>query len=84
MDVDVTDLLNKHFGVKEKMLKDRIVLLDEEIKKHTAYCGRLYKELAIVGSPLADRTDYDAALKRLNLMLAERHVIEEMISSGNP
>jgi len=66
------------------MLKDRIVLLDEEIKKHTAYCGMLYKELAIVGSPLADRTDYDAALKRLNLMLAERHVIEEMINSGHP
>ena len=84
MAVDVTDLLNKHFGVKEIMLKDRIVLLDEEIKKHTAYCGMLYKELAIVGSSLADRTDYDAALARLNTMLAERHVIEEMIRSGHP
>ena len=84
MDVDVTDLLNKHFGVKEIMLKDRILLLDEEIKKHTAYCGTLYKELAIVRSPLADRTDYDAALARLNTMLAERHVIAEMISSGHP
>jgi hypothetical protein len=66
------------------MLKDRIVLLEEEIKKHTARCGMLYKELAVVGSPLADRKDYDAALKQLNLMLAERHVIEEMISSGHP
>ena len=66
------------------MLKDRIVLLDEEIKKHTAYCGRLYKELAIVNWAMTDRTEYDAALARLNTMLAERHVIEEMISSGHP
>ena len=84
MDVDVTDLLNKHFGVKEIMLKDRILLLDEEIKKHTAYCGMLYKELAIVNWAVTDRTEYDAALARLNIMLAERHVIAEMISSGHP
>ncbi len=66
------------------MLKDRILLLDEEIKKHTAYCGMLYKELAIVNWAITDRTEYDSALARLNLMLAERHVIEEMISSGHP
>ena len=66
------------------MLKDRILLLDEEIKKHTNYCGLLYKELAITNWILADRTEYDAALARLNLMLAERHVIAEMISSGHP
>ena len=66
------------------MLKDRILLLDEEIKKHTTYCGLLYKELAITNWVLTDRTEYDAALARLNLMLAERHVIIEMISSGHP
>ena len=66
------------------MLKDRILLLDEEIKKHTTYCGLLYKELAITNWILTDRTEYDAALARLNLMLAERHVIVEMISSGHP
>jgi len=66
------------------MLKDRILLLNEEIKKHTAYCGMLYKELAIVNWTISDRTEYDSALARLNLMLAERHVIEEMISSGHP
>ena len=66
------------------MLKDRILLLDEEIKKHTVYCGMLYKELAITNWILVDRTEYDAALARLNLMLAERHVIAEMISSGHP
>ena len=66
------------------MLKDRILLLDEEIKKHTAYCGMLYKDLAIVTWAITDRTEYDSALARLNLMLAERHVIEEMISSGHP
>ena len=66
------------------MLKDRILLLDEEIKKHTNHCGLLYKELAITNWVLTDRTEYDAALARLNLMLAERHVIIEMISSGHP
>jgi hypothetical protein len=66
------------------MLKDRILLLDEEIKKHTHYCGLLYKELAITNWVLADRTEYDAALARLNLMLTEQHVIEEMIRSGHP
>jgi hypothetical protein len=66
------------------MLKDRILLLDEEIKKHTAYCGMLYKELAITNWLVSDRTEYDSALAQLNLMLAERHVIEEMISSGHP
>ena len=66
------------------MLKDRILLLDEEIKKHTAYCGMLYKELAITNWLISDRTEYDAALARLNLMLAERHVIDEMIRAGNP
>jgi len=66
------------------MLKDRILLLDEEIKKHTNYCGLLYKELAITNWILADRTEYDAALARLNLMLAERHVIDDMIRSGHP
>ena len=84
MNERVTDLLNKQFGVKEIMLKDRIVLLDEEIKKHTAYCGMLYKELAIVNWIVEGRTEYDAALARLNIMLAERHVIAEMISSGHP
>jgi hypothetical protein len=84
MAVDVDELLNRHFGVKEIMLKDRIVLLDEEIKKHTAYCGMLYKELAIVNWIVEGRTEYDAALARLNIMLAERHVIEEMIRSGHP
>ena len=66
------------------MLKDRILLLDKEIKKHTNHCGLLYKELAITNWILTDRTEYDAALARLNLMLAERHVIAEMISSGHP
>jgi hypothetical protein len=66
------------------MLKDRILLLNEEIKKHTDYCGMLYKELAIVNWVVTDRTEYDSALARLNTMLAERHVIEEMISSGHP
>jgi hypothetical protein len=66
------------------MLKDRILLLDEEIKKHTNYCGLLYKELAITNWISADRTEYDAALARLNLMLAERHVIAEMIGTGHP
>jgi hypothetical protein len=66
------------------MLKDRILLLDEEIKKHTAYCGMLYKELAITNWLISDRTEYDAALARLNIMLAERHVIAEMICAGNP
>jgi hypothetical protein len=66
------------------MLKDRILLLDEEIKKHTAYCGMLYKELAITNWLISDRTEYDSALARLNLMLAERHVIEQMIRAGNP
>jgi hypothetical protein len=66
------------------MLKDRILLLDEEIKKHTAYCGMLYKELAIVNWIVEGRTEYDAALARLNIMLAERHVIAEMINSGHP
>jgi hypothetical protein len=65
------------------MLKDRILLLDEEIKKHTAYCGMLYKELAITNWLISDRSEYDSALARLNLMLAERHVIDEMISSGH-
>ena len=66
------------------MLKDRILLLDKEIKKHTAYCGMLYKELAITNWLISDRTEYDAALARLNIMLAERHVIDEMIRAGNP
>ena len=66
------------------MLKDRILLLDEEIKKHTAYCGMLYKELAITNWLISDRTEYDSALARLNLMLAERHVIAEMIGTGHP
>ena len=66
------------------MLKDRILLLDEEIKKHTAHCGLLYKELAITNWVLADRTEYDAALARLSQMLTEQHVIEEMIRSGHP
>ena len=66
------------------MLKDRILLLDEEIKKHTNHCGLLYKELVIVNWLVEVRTEYDAALARLNIMLAERHVINEMISSGHP
>jgi hypothetical protein len=66
------------------MLKDRILLLDTEIKKHTAYCGMLYKELAITNWIVEGRTEYDAALARLNIMLAERHVIDEMIRAGNP
>jgi hypothetical protein len=44
----------------------------------------LYKELVIVNWIVEGRTEYDAALARLNIMLAERHVIAEMINSGHP
>lgn len=65
------------------MLRDRIALLEQEIRGSKIWCGEMYKEISIHG-----RTDYqgkyDLELDRLSKLMTEHIIIKEMIDGGQP
>jgi hypothetical protein len=64
------------------MLKDRIVLLDQEVDKLKAHCGSLYRQIAIDGNT-ALTTEYDQALAVLAKLLTEQIIINDMLIRGH-
>ena len=78
MDVDVTDLLNKHFGVKEIMLKDRILLLDE-IENEIIRLGEL-KNLYVVVSNGSEDSSKEHLVSALNYVEGSLTDIHERLA----
>jgi hypothetical protein len=63
------------------MLKDRRVLLEQEITKQKAVCGALYLEMIQAGYTAS--MVYDLNLEKLSKMLTEFMIISEMIEAGH-
>lgn len=63
------------------MLKDRRALLENEIAKQKALCGKMYLEMIRFNESAS--AAYDAELTKLTRMMAELSVISQMISEGH-
>ena len=65
------------------MLKDRRLLMEQEIAKLTATCGNTY--LAAMREPMADneKVVYTAAVEKLSTMTTELAIIIAMINKGH-
>ena len=67
------------------MLKDRIVLVDQEIAKLKRICGDLYFQTAVrCDTSLKTKADYEFNLDALSRLITEREIIKDMINNGNP
>jgi hypothetical protein len=67
------------------MLKDRIVLLDQDVEKLKARCGKLYLQIAVQGRHDGEtQALYDENIEKLSKMLTEQVVINDMIKAGHP
>lgn len=65
------------------MLKDRRVLLEQEIAKLTKECGKLYFD-AVMDNNAGIRPGYDLSIDRLSKLTTELMVINQMIADGHP
>jgi hypothetical protein len=63
------------------MLKDRIVLLENEINKLMTECSALYQSIAIRGDESSIAV-YDGKLAALAELVTERRVIADLIARG--
>jgi hypothetical protein len=70
------------------MLKDRLVLVEEDIVKLKTRCSKLYGQIAFSGDHFAQehikRLEYDNVLQELQTRLTEKMLIDEMIANGHP
>jgi hypothetical protein len=65
------------------MLKDRRVLLDQEIAKLTSTCGQMYID-AMRQTPTDDNlNEYHSLIEKLSNMKTELGIISEMINQGH-
>lgn len=65
------------------MLRDRIILVEQEIATLKLLCGELYKQISIHGYSQYQEK-YDNEIVRLTKMMSEHAVIKKMIEDGNP
>lgn len=65
------------------MLKDRQLLLEQEIFKHKQLCGALYLKIIKGNAIPGDSTDYDMMRSKLAGMMADHTIIVQMISDGH-
>lgn len=68
---------------KEYMLKDRRILMEQEIAKLIKHCGKMYIA-AMRSTPTEDQLKiYTASIEKLSIMRTELSIINDMIASGN-
>jgi len=63
------------------MFKDRVVLIEQEIGKLKARCGKLYRSAVIEGVQI-DNVEYTECLEKLTTMMTELIILKEMIAAG--
>lgn len=63
------------------MLKDRVVLISQEIIKMKIHCSQLYRNSAIHGHQI-DKDEYTQCLDKLTTMIADLVIIKDMINNG--
>lgn len=64
------------------MLRDRIVLIEQEIEKQSAVCGQMYLKI-VTGQNPELVADYEKKLHDLTLLKTEQMIVKQMISEGN-
>lgn len=65
------------------MLKDRRVLVEQEITKVKQACGQLYLKLVSGNGTGYDKMDYDKMKSELSDMMSDLLVINQMIEDGH-
>ena len=64
------------------MLRDRIVLIEQEIDRQSLICGQMYLKI-VTGQNPELAADYEDKLYNLTLLKTEQMVIKQMISEGS-
>lgn len=65
------------------MLKDRRILLEQEIVKQTRICGILYLKIIKNEADLFEKDRYDAMKAKLSDDIADLAIIKQMILDGH-
>ncbi len=65
------------------MLKDRLVLLENEEKKLRETAGKLYFDVAVNGRTNL-QNKYDESLAKLSTLITEIDLVKSMIADGQP
>ena len=65
------------------MLKDRRVLLEQEIAKLTSTCGQMYIDAVRQVPTAPELNEYHSLIEKLSIMKTELGIITEMINQGH-
>ena len=65
------------------MLRDRRVLLEQELVKKKQACGALYKKIILEQAEPVEARMYDSMKSELAGMIAELAIVDQMIADGH-
>ena len=65
------------------MLRDRRVLLEQEMLKKKQACGALYKKIILEQAEPDEARMYDSMKSELASMMTELAVVDQMIADGH-
>ena len=65
------------------MLKDRRVLVEQEVTKLKQTCGKLYLKIVSGNGTGYDKMDYDKMKSGLSDMISDLLIIDQMIADGH-
>lgn len=65
------------------MLKDRRVLLEQEMIKHKQACGQLYLRIIKGETDANDSKMYDSMKMKLADMMSELMIVNQMVADGH-
>ena len=65
------------------MLKDRRVLIEQEITKLKQECGKLYFKIVSGNSAGGDKLQYDDMKAELSDIMSDLLIIDQMIADGH-
>jgi len=66
------------------MLKDRRVLMEQEMVKQKQACGQLYRNIILEQVDAIESKMYDSMKLKLMDMIAELAIVDQMIADGHP
>ena len=66
------------------MLRDRRVLMEQDMVKQKQACGQLYLKVVMGNADMIETQMYDSMKMKLADMLSELAIVDQMIADGNP
>lgn len=64
------------------MLKDRRVLMEQELVKQKQACGQIYKNIVTGQSSGVEQSMYDSMKLKLADMIADLAIVDQLIADG--